>query len=293
MRQDWQRFQNVMDPKVRGSWLLHQATQHIPLDFFVLFSSVAAVFGSPGQGNHAAANAFMDMLAHYRRSQGLPALSINWGAWSEVGIAAQKSVDTRSAAQGMLSIEPNDGLFLLERMLQAGPAQLAVSPMKWPTFLKQFGNGSRMFFSRVAQIGESGPVSTTADFGATAQVAPNFAETLLQAPPARQRLMLTEFVKARAGRVLGMDSQSIQDRTPLSELGLDSLMAVELRTQLSEGLKLKRSLPATLAFDYPTIEAITEYIARDVLELKTSQPGPSGSGRATPRERARRHRRSI
>jgi acyl carrier protein len=214
----------------------------------------------------------MDMLAHYRRSQGLPALSINWGAWSEVGIAAQKSVDTRSAAQGMLSIEPKDGLFLLERMLQAGPAQLAVSPMKWPSFLKQFGSSSRMFFGRVAQIGESSTVSTAASPAETAQAAPNFAEVLMQAPPARQHLMLAEFVKARAAKVLGMDSQSIQDRTPLSELGLDSLMAVELRTQLSEGLKLKRSLPATLAFDYPTIEAITEYIARDVLELKAASP---------------------
>src|SRR5690606_30530681 len=89
LQQSWSRFRTVMAPKVVGSWHLHQLTRHLPLDFFVLFSSGAAVLGSPGQSNHAAANAFMDALAHCRRAQGLPAVSINWGPWAEVGAAAR------------------------------------------------------------------------------------------------------------------------------------------------------------------------------------------------------------
>ena len=89
---NWERFNKVLAPKVQGGWNLHTLTQDKPLDFFILFSSAASLLGSPGQANHVAANTFLDTLAHYRRSQGLPALSINWGVWSDIGAAAKRQL---------------------------------------------------------------------------------------------------------------------------------------------------------------------------------------------------------
>ncbi len=100
VQQNWERFQTVFAPKVDGGYLLDALTRHLPLDFFVLFSSASAVLGSPGQSNHAAANAFLDALAYHRRGLGLPALSINWGVWDQIGAAAERSVGGRVSSRG-------------------------------------------------------------------------------------------------------------------------------------------------------------------------------------------------
>ena len=121
LQQTWERFAKVLAPKVEGAWNLHRLTQTAPLDFFVLFSSAAALLGSPGQANHAAANAFLDALAHHRRALGLPAVSINWGVWSGWGVAADRGVGARAAVQGMGSFTPEEGLHVLERVLGGGP----------------------------------------------------------------------------------------------------------------------------------------------------------------------------
>ncbi|MEK7324228.1 MAG: SDR family NAD(P)-dependent oxidoreductase, partial [Chloroflexota bacterium] len=143
-QQNWQKFTNATAPKIDGAWNLHTLTQHLPLDFFVLFSSASSLLGSPGQGNYAAGNAFMDALAHYRKAQGLPALSINWGAWSEVGMAASlESQDQRRwAAQGMGAMTPEQGLAVFGQLLDAAEAaQIGVLPINWST-LSQRGNQS-------------------------------------------------------------------------------------------------------------------------------------------------------
>ena len=113
MEQDWSRFETVFAPKVYGSYYLHKYAQD--LDFFVLFSSISSVLGSPGQSNYAAANAFMDALCDYRKNQGLPALSISWGPWSEVGMA--KDLIARHARGGMIGINPKEGMRALEAAL--------------------------------------------------------------------------------------------------------------------------------------------------------------------------------
>ena len=121
LQQDWERFARVMAPKIAGSWNLHSLTLDLPLDFFVLFSSASSVLGSPGQTNYAAANAFMDALAHLRRSQGLPALSINWGAWSVSGMAAtlDERDQRRWAERGLVAMSPADALASLGQLLDA------------------------------------------------------------------------------------------------------------------------------------------------------------------------------
>ncbi|MEO8152056.1 MAG: SDR family NAD(P)-dependent oxidoreductase [Rhizobacter sp.] len=263
LQQDAARFAKVFGPKVQGGWLLDQLTRSDPLDCFVLFSSVAAVLGSRGQANHSAANAFLDLLAHERQSRGLPGLSINWGAWTEVGAAADRSVAQRLAAQGIGSLTPPQGLLAFERLINQGEVQAAVLPIDWPRYLQQIGRSTPpAFLSDVA-----GMVSTTtapARAGAAAPAA-DLRKQLADAPPGRWRVLVAAFVRERALRALGVDlARAVDPRTPLGELGLDSLLAVELRNTL--GAALGQSLPATLLFDYPTIDTLTEYLLDEVIQ---------------------------
>lgn len=296
IQQNWRRFETVMAPKVHGAWHLHQLTQEQPLDFFVMFSSLASLFGSPGQANHSAANAFLDALAHYRRGQGLPATSINWGIWSEVGIAAQlaamkeagmKDAGMQGGEHGLGTISPQNGLRVLQWILEEQPAQIGVTPVMWAAYLRNFGGGRRRFFADVAVRQpavelQSAPAQIAAL--SSASLAPKEAnkagllDELAGLTPARRRTRLIEWVKVQAGQVLGLDPQLCGERTPLSEQGLDSLMAVELRNLLSQRLGLKRSLPATLVFDYPTIQAIADYLLSESAGLIARPAEAAGPG---------------
>jgi len=274
---DWPRFAEVLAPKVEGAWLLHTLTQHLPLDFFVLFSSVASLLGSPGQGNHAAANAFLDGLAHYRRAQGLPGLSLNWGAWSEVGAAVKHNIFERLEAQGLGVIAPEQGLRLFAELLPGAPAQVGISPVNWPVFKRQFASGAAPLFLANVSSREDRPTVTVAAAVESPAASPQILAQLAAAPPNKRVGLLRDYVQAQASKVLGLaTTQLVDERTPLNELGLDSLMAVELRNLLGAGLHLKRALPATLVFDYPTVPAITTYLARELdLPADSRQPEPA------------------
>jgi hypothetical protein len=128
-----------MAAKVHGTWNLHVLTRETPLDFFVLFSSAAGFLGSGGQANHAAVSAFMDSVAHYRRSVGLRALTINWGPWRDVGYAARAGVVDRMREHGVDSIGPIEGFKILEYLLGTTATQVAAIPIRW----SEFGAGRR------------------------------------------------------------------------------------------------------------------------------------------------------
>ncbi|HEU4768592.1 MAG TPA: SDR family NAD(P)-dependent oxidoreductase, partial [Pyrinomonadaceae bacterium] len=130
-KQSWDQFQRVLGPKIRGSYLLHLHTRHLNLDFFTLFSSAASMFGSVGQINHAAANAYLDGLAHHRKAEGRQALSINWGAWSEIGEAAKQNVPDRLATMGIEPIDPEHGWRVFEMIFNHPGAQVGVVPINW------------------------------------------------------------------------------------------------------------------------------------------------------------------
>jgi myxalamid-type polyketide synthase MxaE and MxaD len=131
LRQERERFEQVMRAKVSGGWNLHYATIDEELDFFLLFSSAAVVFGNPGQSNHAAANSGLDGLAHYRRSRGLPALSINWSAWDEIGAALKSDVGKRAGQQGIMMIKPVQGLHALSQLMRSNKTQIVALPVNW------------------------------------------------------------------------------------------------------------------------------------------------------------------
>jgi myxalamid-type polyketide synthase MxaB len=274
LRQTWERFARVKAAKVDGAWGLHTLTRHLPLDFFVLFSSTASLLGSRGQGNHAAASAFLDGLAHYRRARNLPALSINWGAWSEVGAAARRNVDEHLGRWGVSSIAPDQGLDVLERLLRRNAVQVGVLPVRWSVFLEQFAAGPKPPFLSGLDTESRNDKQPSAE-------GLQLMARLKEAPPAEQVQLLLAYLSEQAVKILGLDPSCPPDaRQPLQELGLDSLMAVELRNRLT--MTLGRALPATLLFDRPTLEDLAKYLAREVLALAppaSAEPQPQDQGR--------------
>jgi SAM-dependent methyltransferase/acyl carrier protein len=266
LQQTWERFAKVLAPKVEGAWNLHRLTQNTPLDFFVLFSSAAALLGSPGQANHAAANAFLDALAHHRRALGLPAVSINWGVWGEVGAAADRGVEGRVGDHGMDAFTPANGLHVLGRLLGGPLAQVGVFPVDWARLAGHLPQGLPFY----AEIGGAVRVVPTVKREPEA-----FQGVLEEAPAARRWSLLEERVRAETVKVLGLDpSRFVGMDRPLQELGLDSLMAVELRNAL--GKVVGETLPATLLFDHPTIERLVAYLGRQVLALESAESSKAG-----------------
>jgi len=259
VQQDRNRFEQVLAPKVRGGWLLDRLTRCDPLDWFVMFSSVASILGSAGQTNYSAANAFLDLLARERSTRGLPGLSINWGAWAEVGMAADRGLTDRLAAQGIGAFTASQGLAALARLLADRMAQVAVLQADWRRFVDRSGRTRQQPF--LTELLES---AASAPDPAAEPPSAELRDQLNEAPAARRKSMVAAFVRERAVRALGIDlASAIDPQTPLSELGLDSLLAVELRNTL--GRAFRANLPATLLFDYSTLEALTDYLWNEVL----------------------------
>ncbi|MDJ1172316.1 thioester reductase domain-containing protein [Roseofilum sp. BLCC_M154] len=255
----WPRFTKVMAPKVQGTWHLHQLTQDLPLDFFVCFSSIATVLGAPGQGNYAAANAFMDALVHYRRGLGLPGLSINWGGWASVGMTARLDIanQKRLESSGVTLIETERGMQALESCLSDSLSQVAVLPINWSKFVKELPRDQKTTFIEDLISTETSLSQKSA-----------FREQLEAAPIAERQELLTNQVRSLIAKTLGWtDPQQIGMRQPFLDLGLDSLMTVELKNKLESSLEV--TLSPTLLFDYPTLEALVNYLP-DVIPLEFS-----------------------
>jgi phthiocerol/phenolphthiocerol synthesis type-I polyketide synthase D len=218
----------------------------------VLFSSTASVLGAAGQANYAAANAFLDALAHYRRAGGRPALSLNWGPWDEIGLAAAMEPRDRArlAARGIRPIPPADGLAAMERLAGEGAVQAAVLPVDWPRYLDRLPPGApAALFERCGGRPDG-----------ARRAARDLARELAQAPADRQLDLLESYVREQIAQALGIaDPGSIGRRQRLFDLGIDSLLAVELRSRLAHGLR--QPLPATLLFDHPHLEALVRHLA--------------------------------
>jgi acyl carrier protein len=267
--QDARRFEAAFRPKVAGAWNLHRLTRHAPLDFFVLFSAGAALLGSPAQANYAAANAMLDAFASYRRAQGLPALSIDWGAWSGVGMAARldERDRRRMVERGLGTIVPEEGGALLVSLLGETRTRVAVLPVRWERYVRAAGaRSSRLLLELAGSAEQAGP-------GTDERQERPLAAQLRGAPESRRRGLLLAHIQRLAVRVLGAAADvAIDPARPLRELGLDSLMAVELRNGLARDTETR--LPATLLFDHPTLDGLAEY-------LMSTVPGLRGNGPAT------------
>jgi acyl transferase domain-containing protein/NADPH:quinone reductase-like Zn-dependent oxidoreductase/acyl carrier protein len=264
-----ERFDRVMASKVLGAWYLHELSQSERLDWFVLFSSAAALLGSPGQGNYAAANAFLDALAQHRRWQWLPALSVNWGSWGEVGMAARliEAEGQRWSAAGVGWIEPDRGLHTLEQLMADDRTQAGVLPIDWPKFFARIPAGSEP-----AWLAELAREARTAVVPEAAR--PALLDELQKVTPAERLELALDHIRKQAARVLAIDEANLPDpRRTLNELGFDSLTAVEFANRV--GRSIGQHVSPSLLFDYPTLESLTRHLVCDVLQLQSTAAPPA------------------
>jgi NAD(P)-dependent dehydrogenase (short-subunit alcohol dehydrogenase family)/acyl carrier protein len=259
LQQDWASFRRVLAPKVAGSWNLHALTAGLSLDFFVGFSSVASVIGSPGQGSYAAANAFLDALMHYRRGQGLAGVSINWGPWQTAGMAerARQIAGLRPPLRGLSSLPPAVAFKVLARMLPSRTAQVSAFALDWSAFCAQLpSQATSTYFAGVAIAHTGG--------GAGAFTRGSLARALAACPPTERHTLLEEEVRAEVARVLQIQPASaVESGVGLFDLGVDSLTALELRNKLATSLDTP--LRSTLVFDHPSVNALTSYLEHTIL----------------------------
>ncbi|HEV7614697.1 MAG TPA: SDR family NAD(P)-dependent oxidoreductase, partial [Solirubrobacterales bacterium] len=275
-----EQIERVLAPKVDGALNLHELTAAADLAAFVLFSSVAGVFGGPGQGNYAAANAFLDALAQGRRVEGLPAASLAWGLWARsagavavTGEAEARLERLERQAQASMALAPlpaEEALKLLDRSLASGEATLVPAKFDFATLRGQ---------ARVDLL--PAPWRGLVRVPGRRQGAPagGVARQLAERPEAEWDGIVLGVVRRNVAAILGYSSAEEVDPTKaFSELGFDSLGAVELRNRLQRETGLR--LPSTLVFDYPTAGDVAGYVRSEVEGAKRSAPVPARVGRS-------------
>jgi acyl transferase domain-containing protein/acyl carrier protein len=257
LQQNQERFDKVLAPKMQGAWHLHELTQANTLDLFVMFSSVAGLVGRGGQSNYAAANAFLDGLAHYRQARQQPGLSINWGAWSQVGLAANlaSAQQEQMRNQGLGFMTPQQGVAAFAALVQQPAPQIAVLPITWKQYVQSVG-ALPPFYAEFAE--RVTPPATRESPQIT------FRQNLQAAQPSEHKALLIAHIQETVAHILGMPNAPAA-RVGFFELGMDSLMALELRRRLERNLQIV--LPATVAFEYPTAERLAEYLLAEALVL--------------------------
>jgi acyl transferase domain-containing protein/acyl carrier protein len=248
----------IYHPKMEGAWTLHQATLKSDLDFFVLFSSISATWGSKAQTHYAGANAFLDLLAHARRGAGLAATSIAWGPWQGIGMMRE---DTSAVMQriGITALAPDDNISLLPHLIGAEQSQVTVAEVDWGRFLPVVESaGRRPFFDLLSQADIPGAERSVPDHP--------LASLAHLSPEERLHRCVAE-VQSLAGTILGLDIGAADIDQGFFDMGFDSLMGLELKHRLEAAIRIP--LPATLVFNYPTIRNLAEFIA-------TGKPNGSG-----------------
>jgi acyl transferase domain-containing protein/thioesterase domain-containing protein/acyl carrier protein len=250
-----EQLDRAMLPKIAGAWNLHTATLDEPLDFFVMFSSVASVLGSPGQANYAAGNAYLDALAHARRRQGRPAASINWGPWAGSGMAVEVGRGDAIKSRGMSLIDPEEGLDLLGRLTRTGAAQVAVMDAEWADMLRLLGPRRPALLEDIAaEVGQAGGESTGS------RVDHAFRQQLFATDETTRRSLVADYIRMELARIMGIEAASLEMNQPLSTFGLDSLLALELKNNLET--RLDFTLPMAKLMEGPSIASLAEETAR-------------------------------
>jgi NADPH:quinone reductase-like Zn-dependent oxidoreductase len=264
--QDWPRFERVLTAKVGGAQNLDRLTREDSLDWFVMFSSIATMLGSRGQANYSAANTVLDVIAQERRRLGRWTLSIAWGPWAQVGMAAGAPMKERLAASGLSPFTPEEALGAMEATIGTDAANVGIVAANWPQFLRRRDQDTcpPPYFTKV--MGSKVRAET---YGAEARSTVLLEEMVRAAAPGRRPVIVRNFVRQTACKVLGLtEADGPADSVPLAEVGLDSLLAVELRNVLAKSLRM--NLSATLLFDYPSIEELGEFLLNQMRE--TDEP---------------------
>ena len=261
--QSWERFEQVLRPKVLGAWHLHRATADCDLHLFVLFSSVAGILGNPGQANHAAANAFLDQLAAHRRALGLPGQAIAWGAWSGLGEAEEQRerIARRREAAGTGWFSPEQGLSVFDRLLREDPTTAVVLAADWSVFGEAI-EGRPSLFEDLLPAAED----ASADSLGTAE---DLLSRLGAAPAEAREELLVSFLQQEVQAVLRLPAAPAP-AVGFFDLGIDSLMAVELRNRLNRAFSGEYAASNTVVFDYPDIAALARHLAGELGDVSSA-----------------------
>ena len=265
-------FHGVLRAKIEGASLLHEFVQATAcranaLDFFVLFSSGASVWGSQSLANYAAANHFMDALAQQRVALGLPALSVNWGQWESAGMVSEE-LAARFQSIGMKGLPADGALAALEYLLETGAAQKTVVDMDWSIFLPIFeARRKRPLLESLAVPEEIEPLNMREE----KRHGP--LQEIEQASVIERKPLLHDYIRTQVAEVLGFRSpEHVDPRQGFFKLGMDSVMTVQLRSRLETALG--HSLPPTIAFEYPTVDSLVDFLAGIVLKPEASAVHP-------------------
>ncbi len=260
----------VLRPKVAGTWVLHRLTRELPLDFFVAFSSISSVLGSPELASYAAANQFLDAFAHAARASGRPMLSINWGPWQGEGMAATAERSRAIKLLGLRPLGPERGLRALAALAADGLAQATVADVDWFTFKTIYEQRGRRFLEQV-----EAPEPARPEAADGLEDGPTWWRDL---PPDRRRERLIAYFRGRIAEVLRMEPTRIDPERSLSTLGLDSLMALELKGGVEEDLKAV--LPLTTLLQGPSTVELADQVLmqwQDLAFTPASAPAPAAA----------------
>jgi acyl transferase domain-containing protein/acyl-CoA synthetase (AMP-forming)/AMP-acid ligase II/acyl carrier protein/predicted alpha/beta-fold hydrolase len=251
-RQTWENFSLVMSPKVEGSWNLHNLTKNTELDCFVMFSSVSSLVGSPGQGNYASGNAFLDSMSYYRHSLGLPSLTVNWGPLN-TGMAEK----TQLSVRGFEKIDVNQGFELLLDLISAKIPQIGVISVDWKVLKQQFPIISPYFSVLLPE--EEKPEQKTGEIFAL----------LLENSPQEREEFLTEYLQKTLAEILQLDQEKLSVTDSLLDLGMDSLMVMEAINLVKSDLKLM--IYPREFYERPKIIQLAKYLASEFSKTHISQ----------------------
>ncbi len=271
---DERQLHQVMAPKVQGAWNLHTLTRDAQLDFFVLFSSAASLLGSPGAANYGAANAFLDALAWHRRAEGRPALSVNWGPWAGLGFFTRSELHRHFTQHGVEAMPADECLQALSYLLTQPITQAAVLDVDWARWCARSGSGvtKSMLADFQVQSVDSTLVRPPANDDAP-QPGSSFNDALRGAGPQERRRLLESYLRELTAGKLGLAPSSLDIQSPLNNLGVDSLITLELRIQVERDLGI--IVPVARLLDGPSVSSLAGWLADQLATDGAARPEPA------------------
>lgn len=260
------RFRHVMHPKVLGAWNLHNATIHLPLDFFLLYSSVATMAGNPGQGSYVAANVFLEALAHYRHELGLPSLAIAWGHVNDVGYVARNAqVGAHLDSIGLKGYSAKLALEALSRVMGSPQAQIGIMKVDWREWFQYApAHGS----ARFSLLIDPELANAEASRGQA-----RIRDAILAAQPGERAELIRKFLTEQVARVVGMSPSKLDPERPINEMGLDSLMMMELKNRIEKDTGV--SLPTVELMRGPNIIRLTQILLAQTPDVDATGGKPA------------------